>query len=419
MDVAKPAEQRRKQKRKRILAGSGAIAVVVVAGMLMISIRPAIPTVAANNVWSGTVRRGPMAREVHGSGSLVPELNRWISAAVPGQLASISLKPGARVETDTLILTLTNPELEYETREAESLVEAAAADLAELRFQLEQRVIDGKASQARLKTEFELAQLNAHRDRQLAEQGVQPEMTAGISELKAKSLAELLELETRQLTQIQTALSARLESKRNRIAQLEDAAQLKRDRFEALKVKAGMSGVLQELSVEVGHRVASGDILARIVDPGSLMATVRVSQNRTRGLKAGLEAVIDTHSGTIQARVKRIDPGVKEGMVAVDLTLQGDFPEVARPDLAIEAVIILERITDTLFVDRPVFANAHSQADVFQLMAGSNRAKRVRVHFGSRSVSSIEILEGLVEGDQIILSDTSAYTDAEHIAIKD
>ncbi len=418
MDVLKTPEQRNKQKNRKVFMAGSAVILLSLFIFMAMAIKPALPTIAESAIWDGTVKRGEMLRRVRGNGTLVPEENRWLTAANSGLVAALHLEPGASVQPGTPILTLANPDLEFEAREAESRVQAARAELEELRFQLEQRILDRKAALARARTDYEVAKLVAERDRALQSRGLHPDLDARISEMKARSLAGLMELEKQQLQKIEASVSTQLQSKQARVAQLEDAARLKNDRAEGLQIRADIAGILQELPLEIGQRVEAGAVLARIADTTRLKAVIRVPQSRTRDLQPGLICIVDTHSGEIPARISRIDPTVKDGMVSVDMALEGPLPKIARPDLAVEGIIEIERIPDTLYVDKPVHARGNADAQVFKLASDGSQAVRTLVRFGRQSVTTIEIVAGLAEGDRIILSDTSAYNNSERIAVQ-
>ena len=418
MDVVKSPEQRSKQKNRKVFIAGSTVILLSLFYFMAMAIKPALPGIPKDAIWDGTVKRGVMLRQVRGTGTLVAEENRWLTAATAGLVASLHLEPGATVVPGTPILTLANPDLEFEAREAESQVQGARAELEELRFQLEQRILDRKATLARANTDYEVAKLVAERDRELKKQGLHPELNARISEMQAVSLGKLMLLEEQQLAKIEASVSSQLKSKQERVAQLEDAAGLKRNRAEGLQIKADMAGVLQELPVEAGQRVAAGDILARVADPKRLKAVIRISQNQIRDLRIGQPCSVDTHSGLIPAEVARIDPTVKDGLVAVDMALIGPLPDEARPDLAVEGMVELERIANALYVDKPVYAQTNADIHVFKLVQNGTEAVRIRVRFGRDSVSTIEILQGLIEGDHIILSDTSAYSNNQRIAVQ-
>jgi HlyD family secretion protein len=416
MDIARPDIAERKKKRRRILIAASAAAVLLVS--LGISrLRPAAPTVDST-VWIDEVKRGPMVRQVRGLGTLVPEEIRWIGAATEGRVERIVVLPGTPVKADTLLLELSNPEVELAALDAVSQLRAAEAQLAELKVRLESQRLNQEADLARVQSEYRQAKLRADADAVLAKEGLVADLNRQISALNAEETGKREATERKRLSIAGEAIQAQLAVQEAAVEQRRALARLRRSQLDALHVRAGLDGMLQLVPVEVGQRVSPGTNLARISQPEKLKAMVRVPETQARDVQIGQEATVDTRNGVVPGRVARIDPAVQNGTVTVDITLSGPLPKGARPDLTVDGTIELERLADVLHLGRPAQGQPESTVTLFRIVPGTSEAERVKVELGRASVSTIEVRSGLVQGDKVILSDMSAWDAHDRVRIK-
>ncbi|MCS7023642.1 MAG: efflux RND transporter periplasmic adaptor subunit [Bryobacteraceae bacterium] len=372
-------------------------------------LKPAAPTVDRSSVWIGRVERGAMLRAVRGLGSLVPEEVLWIPALNEGRVERVYLRPGVAVTKNTVLMELSNPELTLAMNDFEWQVKMAEANLIDLKVRLESEQLERKARAAQLESEYTQAKLKYERDEKLAKDGLTPELNLQLSRATAEELAKRLEIEKKRLEIAQESIAAQLASQRVHIEKLRAQLQLKREQVDQLKIRAGAEGVLQELSWQPGQRVTPGAVLAKVAQPQRLKAELKIAETQAKDIVIGQLALIDTRNGTVQGRVSRIDPAVVNGTVTVDVRLEGSLPDGARPDLTVDGSIEIERLKDVLYVGRPVFAQPNSVVTLFRLEPGAKEAVRVQVRLGRASVNTIEVLEGLKPGDEVILSDMSAW----------
>lgn len=417
MDIARVGVAERK-KRRRWMVVAAAVAVGAVATVGLSRLKPAAPSVERATVWIGKVERGPMLRQVRGSGTLVPEEIRWIPADTSGRVEQRRLEPGAVVEPDSIILVLSNPQVEQESVDAESQLRIAEAGLANLRAQLDSQLMSLKAEAARIRSEAEQARLQAEANEELAKDGLVSSVDLKLARARASSLATRSELERQRVEVFARAIQAQVAAQEAEVEQRRAMHRLRRRLLDSLTVRAGLAGVLQEVTVEVGQQVMPGMNLARVAEPSRLMARVRVPATQARDVTIGLDAVVDTRNGVVPATVARIDPAVREGTVTVDLKLTGELPRGARPDLSVDGTIELERLDDVVFVGRPAFGQEKTTVGLFRLEADGHHASRTQVSLGRSSVNTIEVVDGLEPGDEVILSDTSRFDDFDRIKLK-
>lgn len=408
MDIPRESVASRRRVR-RILYGASTLAVIAVVSFGLSRLEPAAPSVDQETVWVDTVKRGSMLRQVRGSGTLVPEDVRWIPATTEGRVERIAILPGSRVQPGSVLLELSNPQLELEGVEAESELRAAEAELKNIHVQLESQLLTQESTAASVKAEHHQAQLQVEADEQLALEGLIAELELRLSRVRVEELEKRARIEQKRLEIAEAAVDSQLAVQRGRVDRLRAAYGLKRNQVEALNLQAGMEGVLQEVPVEVGQRVTPGTFLARIAKPGRLKAEVRIAETQARDIQIGQIASIDTRNGVIPGRVTRIDPSVRNGTVTVDVALEGALPRGARPDLTVDGTIELERLEDVLYVGRPAFGQEESNIGLFRLDQEGVHAQRTTVQLGRSSVSTIEIREGLNVGDRVILSDMSQW----------
>ncbi len=407
----------RKQKKK-YLYGAGAAAVFAFVAVAVMGIGPAAPSVDRSAVFVDVVKRGTMLRQVRGPGTLVPEQIRWVPAVTAGRVERRYVEPGTRVEIGTVLLELSNPDVQLEMLEAERQLSAAQAQLVNLRTTLETARLNQEAVVASTQTQYQEAKRNAEAAEELVRRNLMAASEALTDKERAEELATRVEIERKRL-QIQAgAIGEQLAVQQSQVERLENIVQFHRERIASMRVVAGTPGVLQEIQVEEGQWVLPGQTLAKVVQPERLKAVLRIPEVQARDVTVGLRALIDTRTDTIPGRVIRIDPAVQSGAVNVDVALHGELPPGARPDLSVDGMVEIERLENVLHLGRPVFGQSNSTVGLFRLSADGGFAERVRVRLGRGSVNTIEILEGLVAGDRVILSDMSQWDDEDRLRLR-
>ncbi len=405
-------------RRQWIVAGCGVVALAVVA-FFVTRLKPAAPEVDRATVWTDAVKRGPLLRQVRGPGTLVPREDkiRLIPAETAATVVRIRALPGAKVEPDTVLMDLVDPELQQELLDAQLQLKGAEADYINTRAKVQSDLMDQKAAGATVKADYSQAQLQAQTDKSLYDLGVISGLTYSASKGKADELTTRNDLEKQRLTLNEKAIETQLAVQQTKVEQAKALLALKQKQQDALSVRAGISGVLVELDHQVGEHVDVGTTLAKVVQPDQLKASLKIAETQARDIQIGQPAEIDTHNGVIDGKVMRIDPGVLNGTVTVDVELAGALPLGARPDLSVDGTIDLDRMTDVLFVGRPAFGNENSTISLFKLGADGKTAVRVPVKVGRASVNSIQVLEGLQQGDTVILSDMSRWDNTDRIRL--
>jgi HlyD family secretion protein len=416
MDIQRPSMARRR-RIKRIVYSAAGLLLVLGISLGLSRLKPAAPSVEWSTVWPDTVKRGPMLRQVRGNGTLVPEEIRWIPALTEGRVERLRLLPGAPVRADTVLLDLSNPQLDLDLLDAQSQLKAGDAEYLDLQVSLESQRLDQQAAAAKVQAEYNQAKLQADRDEILAREGLTPDLTLKLSKVIAEELANRYEIEKKRLEIYAESIKAQLAVQKTKVEQHRALYELRKSQVDALHVKAGTDGVLQQLPVEVGESVAPGTNLARVAEPKRLKAALKIPETQAKDIMIGQPAVIDTRNGTIPGRVTRIDPASENGTVTVDVALAGELPKGARPDLSVDGTIELERLDDVLYVGRPVQAQQESLVTLFRVDPDRRGAVRVKVRFGRTSVNTIEVLEGLIVGDQVLLSDMSTWDAYDRIRL--
>jgi HlyD family secretion protein len=418
MDIARP-EFKKQKRRKQIIVGAIAFVVLAAATFGVSRLKPAAPSVERSTVWTDTVKRGPMLRQVRGLGSLVPsqEFIRQIPAETDATVVRIRELPGSQVKADTILIEMSNPQVEQAALDARLQLKATEAALDSMRVKLQSDLMNQKAAAATVTSDYTQAKLRADMDKQLRELGLAAEITYRTSATKADELAIRNKLEGERLDINEKAIESQLAEQRARVDQMRALAELKQKQLEALKVRAGIEGVLVDLPLQVGQHVLPGTMLAKVIQPNHLMATLKVAETQARDVQIGQPALVDTHNGTVAGAVIRVDPGVQNGTVTVDVKLTGELPKGARPDLSVDGTIDLERLDNVLYVGRPAFGQENSTISLFKLDPDEKGAVRVPVKVGRASVNSIQVLEGLREHDMVILSDMSRWDNAERIRL--
>src|SRR3954471_15818653 len=420
MDIPRIGEAKRRRRKRMIFA---AIGLVAMAGITMGLMRlpQAAPSVARSTLYFGTVKKGEMLREVRGNGTLLPEDIRWVPAVNPGRIERILVLPGAEVKEETVLIEMTNPELEQAAFEAKWSLRAAEADLENTRVTLESQRLTQEASTATLKSQMNLAILDAEADATLAAERLVAGLTAKRSRANADELKARYEIELKRLDIANEAIKAQLAVQEAKVEQLRASLRLKEQQVESLKVRAGINGVLQRLGdtqvLQRGQQIAAGANLARVANPNKLKAEIRIAETQARDILIGQSAEIDTRNGMIQGKVIRIDPAPQNGTVGVDVALEGPYPRGSRPDLTVDGTVQLERLNDVLYVERMVHGQSDSTVGVFKTYDNGRMAQRTNVKLGRTSVSFIEVLGGLNVGDEIILQDMQQYDSNERLRL--
>lgn len=413
MDIVRTTE---KTDRKRLVYVAGAILAVVLTTFAFARLKPAAPPADRQTLVIETVGRGPLTREVRGSGVLTPENVRWLTAATEGRVERVVVQPGTRVTADTVILELSDPQLQQSARDAEWQLRASESAYAAAKAELESDRLDREAAAARLRAEAQQARLRARADAELANAGLAANLTKELSESAAASLEQRVKFEDQRLGMLGSSQSARLAALQAEVEQRRAMVDLQRQRVAALQVRAGIDGVLQQVAVQAGQRVNASTSLARVAQPERLKAEIRIAEVQAKDVVVGQRAQLDTRTGIVTAHVARIDPAASNGTVLVDLTIDGPLPAGARPDLSVDATIELERLADAISVARPVRAQENASGTVFRVH--DDRAERVKVEFGRASASAIEIRSGLKPGDRVIVSDDAAWDRYNEIKIQ-
>ncbi len=417
MDVPRKDAAKKKWIR-RISILAVVTAAIAAATVSLAKLEKAAPVVEAGSVWPGEVTRGPMMRQERGLGTLVAEEVLWIPASTDGRVEKIVIRPGALVGPNTVILTLSNPELQLTSLDAEYQVKASEARLLDLKVQLESQTLTQLAELAQIESAYTQAKLRLDRDEAMFKEQLIVELTVKLSRDTAYQLDKRLNLERERLRIKRESVDAQLAVQRADIDKLKALLTLKRSQLDQLTVRAGANGVLQDLPVQVGQKVPAGTILAKVAQPEHLKAELKVAETRIKEVRIGQIAQIDTRNGIIPGRVSRIEPAAKEGTVLVEVRLEGKLPEGARPDLSVDGVIEIEKLDNVIHVARPAFGQPDSTVRMFKFDRDGKTARRVEVKFGRTSVNTIEVKEGLQPGDKIILSDMSQWDAHDRVVIK-
>ena len=403
---------------RRIVLGAAAILLIGGVTYGLSRLRPAAPSVDRATVWSDEVKRGPMLRELRGIGTLIPEDIQWIPAQTEAQVDRIVLKPGAIVKSDSIILELSNLTLKRDVLDSEYQLKAAEADYANLKVQVNSELLNQKAAEAAVRSEYEQAKIQHAVDEKLAAEGIGSTVTAELSKVKEEQLGVRVQLEGERTKNTADAAQARLQAQQSHVDQQRALYELRHAELEALHVRAGLNGVLQLVPVEVGQHVLPGTNLARVADPKKLKAEVKVAETQAKDAVIGQKATVDTRNGVVAGHVSRIDPSVQNGTVTVDVAIDGPLPDGARPDLSVDGTIEVENLKDVLYVGRPVHGASQSTISLFKLSSDGSEANRVNVKLGRSSVNTVEILQGLQVGDRVILSDMSQWDNYDRVRLK-
>jgi len=412
VDIARGPEVKRKKRIRQTIYAVVAGAAVILITVGVSRLKPAAPTVDGQTVWVDTVKRGPMVRQVRGSGTLVPEEIRWIPATTQGRVERIILRSGAAVSPETVILELSNPELQQSVLSDQLAYKSAQAQFESRKADLESGLLNQRAAAATVEAQWRQAVLQLEANEQLAKDGLVSELQLKQSRSQSADLENRHKIEQKRLDIAAQNINAQLAPQQAEVDRLRTLYDLRRKQLDDLKVRAGIAGTLQVVPVEVGQQVQAGTNVARVANPKTLKAELRIAETQTKDIAIGQKASIDTRTGIVEGTVSRIDANATNGTVGVDVTLPGALPPGARPDLSVDGTIELERLNNVLYVGRPAFGQEQSTVGLFKIIEGNQQdgeATRVNVKLGRSSVNTIEILEGLQVGDQVILSDMSQF----------
>lgn len=417
VDIAINKSARRSRRTHLIIYGVVAVLLLSIIAVGVSRLKPAAPSLDRSTALIETVKRGPMLRDIHGTGTLVAVDSRVISATTSGRVERVLVHPGTDVSPGTVLMELSNPELEQSAMDTEYQLRAAEADQKNLKVKLESERMTQQSATATVHSEYEQAKLQNDADEALAKQGLTPALSLKLSRVRMAEVLNRYQIEEKRLEVISRSADAQISSQQARVSQLQAQLKLKHDQVNNLRVRAGTSGVLQQMTATEGQAVTPGSNLARVVEPQNLKAELKIAETQFKDVHLGQKAQIDTRNGMIPGHVVRMDPAAQAGTFTVDVALEGDLPAGARPDLTVDGTIELERLDNVIYMNRPASAQPQSTIKLFKLEDGGRNAVRVLVKLGRTSVTSIEILEGLQPGDQVILSDTSTLIENEHIRL--
>ena len=418
MDIPRKTNASHKRKLRYVIIGVAVV--VLIAGITfgLSRLKPAAASIDRSTILIDTVKRGQMLRQVRGSGTLIPEQVRLIPAPAEGRVERVLVQPGVEVTAGTVLVEIVNPQLEQEVVDIEYQIKAALADYDNLKVRMRSEEMTQQSGTATVQAEYNQEKLRLDTDEALAKEGLIPALSLKISRVKVQELANRLRIEQQRLAIGSQSTKAQLASQQARVDQLRALSQLRRNQVASLRVLAGAFGVLQQISVEVGQQVTPGMNLAKVADPTSLKAELKIAEVQAKDISLGQSASIDTRNGVVAGRVSRIDPSVREGTVTIDVAIEGAMPQGARPDLSVDGTIELERLPDVLYVSRPAFGQGQSMVGMFKVEAGDGSAMRTQVKLGRSSVTTVEVVEGLREGDQVIVSDTTAWDSHDRVVLK-
>jgi len=416
MDIPRKSQTRRKIA-VRIIIGVVILAIVGAAGFYISNIEPAAPTIDRATVWIDTVKQGSMSRAVRGMGKLVPEEIRWIPASVDGIVERKVLEPRSVVAPDTVIIELSNPQLERDTINAEWDLKAAESGFADFQLRLRSEELSQAADLARMESDYEQAKVRYESRLKLSADGLVSPLDLQEFRVIVDQSANRIEIEKQRAAIRKESVEAQLSERRTQIEKSMAMYELRKSQLEQLNVRTGVDGILQELQVEVGQRIGTGSNLARVTNPKRLKAELSISETQAKDIQIGQLVSVDTRNGIVAGVVSRMDPAVRGGSVTVDVRFIEELPAGARPDLSIDGTIVLEKIEEVIYVGLPVQGQANNQISLFKISADGKTAERVKVRLGNTSVNTVEIQEGLKPGDQVILSDMSAHDSVDSIRL--
>lgn len=415
MDIPRKAGPKR---RKWITYGGAGVLLLGVATVALARMDPAAPSVDRATLWVDTVARGEMMRQVRGPGTLVAENIRWISAVTQGRVERKLVEPGTTVAEGAVLVELSNPDVERAALEAQRQLTAAQAELTTLRTNLQNQLLTQQGTIAQIQAQYNQARRQAESAEALARQNMVSSQELATARDNAADLQTRLNVERQRLGQMGSSMRQQIAGQESQVVMLRRLAEFNQGQIASMQVRSPQAGVLQELPVELGQWVNSGATLAKVVQPGTLKAVLRIPETQARDIAVGQPASIDTRNGVVPGRVTRIDPAAQNGTVTVDVALTGPLPRGARPDMSVDGTVDLERLGNVLHVGRPAYGQPESTVGMFRLLPGGGEAERVNVQLGRGSATSVEVLRGLNPGDVVILSDMSQYDESQRVRLK-
>jgi HlyD family secretion protein len=423
MDIQRSPAIARQKKIRRIVFAVAALLVAALVTVVLAQLKPAAPTVERATTWRDTVKRGEMLRQVRGPGTLIPEDIRWITSATEATVERVVTLPSGQIlSPDTVILELRDERVQQELLDSQLDLAAAQADLESLRVRMNNELLQQRSDTANIQGQYHTAKIQAEANEQLSKEGLLSAVTTRISQVQAEELGNRNKIEQEKLKIKADSIDAQINAEQARVSQKRALCNLRKSQADALKVRAGIEGVLQVVPVQVGQRVPAGTNLARIAVPGKLKAELRIPETQAKDIEIGQRAVVDTRNGEVEGRVSRIDPAAQNGTVLVDVSFTQPLPRGARPDLSVDGTVELERLTNVLYTGRPAFGQEQSTISLFKITAGTcespDEAERVQVKLGRSSVNTVEILGGLAEGNCVILSDMSAWDGRDRVRLR-
>jgi HlyD family secretion protein len=417
VDYARPESVVRNKKIKRVAYGVAGLAAILMVTVAVSRLKPAAPSVERGTLLIDTVKRGPMVRNVRGTGTLVPEDIRWIPATTAGRVESIVLRSGATVKAASIIVELSNPELQQQVTEAKLQLDGAVATLTSKRADLESAVLTQRSTTAEMGSNYQQAELKAQADESLFKDRLLDELTTKIDRAKADDLKNRFAIEQKRLDVAEQNIKPLLAAQEAEVNRLKTVYALRVEQLDKLHVRAGLNGILQTVPVEVGAQVTAGANIARVADPSRLKAELRVPETQAKDIEPRQEAEVDTRNGIVKGKVCRIDAAAVNGTVTVDVCLEGELPRGARPDLTVDGTVVLENLPDVVQVGRPAFGQDAATISLFKVDPTTGEAVRTQVQLGRSSVTSVEIVKGLKPGDQVILTDMSAWDAYDRVRV--
>jgi HlyD family secretion protein len=417
-DIARDPAFLKRRRIRRIGYGIAAGIVVIAVSIVLGRMEPAAPSVPEGTLLTDTVKRGSLVLERRGLGTLVPEDTRWLPATTNGRVERILLRPGAQVQPDSVILELTNPQLEQEAQSARLALQSAQATLENVKVQLENELLTQQSAAAALESEFALATMDWESKEALAKEKLVSELDRRTAQRRTETLKKRVDIETQRLATARQSINARVRVQQAAVDQAQAIADLQTRRLAELHVRPGFAGVLQQVPVEVGQQVAPGQNLARVADPTRLKAELRIAETQAKDIEIGQPAEIDTRGAIISGRVTRKDPAAVNGTVTIDVSLTGELPRGAVPDMSVDGTIQLEKLDNILFVGRPSLSQEQGTVGLFKVINDAGDAQRVQVRLGKSSVNNIQVISGLNEGDKVILSDMSSWDAFDRVRLR-
>jgi multidrug resistance efflux pump len=408
----------RRPSKKRYVQGGIAVGAVLLMTIVLANLKPAAPSVDSGTLWFDTVQRGEMIRDVRGPGTLVPEQIRWISALTPARVERVLAQPGDSVRSETVLLEMSNPDVQINALQAQQQLTAAEATLVQLRTTLETQRLAQEATAAQARTIYNESVRNAMMAESLAAKGFSSTFELSRARDLATEAATRLRIEDERLRLLTVSTAPQIRVQEENVVRLQAINEHRQNEVRGLRVRAGEAGVLQELTLQLGQWVVPGQVLAKVVQPLRLKAVIRVPETQGSEVRLGQKALIDTRNGVVAGRVIRIDPASQNGTVAVDVAFEGELPAGARPELSVDGTIEIDRLTDAVYVGRPAYGQPNSTIGMFKAVEGGRYAVQIPVQVGRSSVNTMEVIQGLVPGDVVILSDMTRWDSAERVRLK-